>query len=152
MAIENQNYDPAAKYGGEWVTNDLKAESVTGPKIAATAVSGSQLATAKGYFAVSVRMPPNTTEQNVFGTDGLGVASTLTAAIGCAMDETAVSVSIVGGSSSIGTIVLTSIDGTGAAKGPDTDLQSAALTAGTKLFLANNVEGEVQVTLTFEVD
>lgn len=142
MAIENQNYDPAAKYGGEWVADDIKDAAITGAK----------LSTGLGYFSKTVRMPENSTAStSVFGSSGLGVASTITGLFATSSTTAAVTVYLEGGSSSIGTCVLTSRDGTGFAAVSDTALESAAVAAGTNLVLYPDTAGEVQVTLTFEV-
>ena len=145
MAIENQNYDPAAKASGEWVTDDIKNANVTGAKIATTI----------GYFSVATQLTgTNTGEFNVFGSSGLGVASSIVGFAASAVDRTisAVNVSLVSGQSSVGTVVLDDQLGTGSTAGPDAALESAAIAAGTKLFLERTTDSIVQVTLTFEID
>ena len=140
-----QDYDPGFKYGNTLVTNDIGAQQVT----------GSTIATRIGYFSVgTILTGTNTAEFNVFGSGGLGVASSIVAFASSAVDRTisAVNVFLVAGESSVGTVVLDDQLGTGSAAGPDAGLESATLAAGTKLFLERSTDSIVQVTLTFEVD
>ena len=140
-----QDYDPGFKYGNTLVTDDIGAQQVT----------GSTIATRIGYFSVGTTLSgTNTAEFNVFGSGGLGVASSITAFVASNIEDTlsATNVFLTAGESSVGTVALGGVAGSLSVQGPDAALESATLTAGTKLFLERSIDSIVQVTLTFEVD
>ena len=137
-----QDYQPGLKYGNILVENDIGDSAITGAK----------LVTTLGYFSVSAEPGPNTTEKSIFGTSGLSVACTITGIIVTALDNTAVNVSLNAGTASIGTVVLNGFDNASTAiSGPDADLESVAVSAGTNVFIANSAAGATSAMINFEI-
>ncbi len=137
-----QDYNPSLKYGNTIGTNDIANSAVTGEKIA----------TAKGYFVAATELAATTTEKSLFGTGGLGVASTVTSIFCTSLDGTAVNVALTGGTASIATVELGGNTTTTMANGPNAAMASTGVAASINIFLENNVQGATMAVVTFEID
>ena len=147
-----ENYDPGLKYGNTIIADDIASNAVTTAKINSAAVTGSKLSTALGYFSVMQEIDGTTTEQTLFGVGGLGVASTITG-IMCSVKDgaTAITVSLVNGTASSGTVTLSGYGGGSITAGSDAVLTSVAVSASTNVFIQSNNDGVGLAVVNFEI-
>ena len=144
MAINQENYDPGLKQGTVLITNDIANRAVTGVK----------LATGQGFFQKTVNMDTDTTlpEKSLFGTGGLGVASTITGFFVSGLDATALSVELTAGEASVSTCALLGEEATASVMiGPNGPLVATQVAATANIFLQNTASADVLATVTFEI-
>ena len=168
MVIKHENYDPGLKYGAVAETGDIEDDAVTTAKIVDDAVTTAKIldanvTTAKiadanitgvklstggvGYYTTIINTGNTTVEQTVFGTSGLAVATTLTGMFASGLDNTTVTVSLVGGTASVGTVVLGGVVTTSTAGGT---FSPTAVAASTNIFVENDNDGDVMVLISFQ--
>jgi len=152
MPIQARNYDPAQRYGAEIDTSNIAAGEIVTADIADSGVTGVKLATRLGYFTVSKNMALASSEQSLFGSTGLGVASTITGIYATGLDTTATSINLVADQASVATVNLTGEDNTvGAMVGPSAALAATAVAANAHVYLQSTAQADALVTVTFEI-
>ena len=142
--VNQENYIPGLKYGNTLITNDIANRAVTGVK----------MATGQGFFTKSVNMTLDTTlaEISLFGTSGLGVASTITGFYAAGLDTTAVTIELVAGEASVATCALIGEEATPSVMvGPDGALSAVQVAATANVFVKNSASADALVQITFEV-
>ena len=152
MPLQTKNYDPAEMYGAELDTSNIPASEIVTADIAAAAITGAKIATAKGYFVVATNLAATTVEYSLFGTGGLGVASTMTSIFCTSLDASAVTVSLTGGTATIATVELGGNTTTTMANGPNAAMASTGVAASTNVILENSAQGATMAVVTFEID
>ncbi len=141
MAIKEENYNPAKKYGAVSVTDDIGNSSITGAKLSSLV----------GYGVVTKNLAYSVAELSLFGTSGLAVATTLTGIFATKGDATTTTVNLVNGQASIAAVLLAGLfDSVSAVAGPTTPFVATAVPAGTNVFLVADVKGAGMATVTFE--
>lgn len=152
MPLQTRNYDPAQKAGAEIDTRNIPAGEIVTSDINNKAITGVKLATGQGFFIKSVVVGLGVAEVSLFGTGGLGVASTITGFYVAGLDATAVTVDLVAGEASVGTCVLGGEEATATVMvGPQEAFTVAQVAASANIFLQNNVQAGVMAMITFEI-
>lgn len=117
-------------------------------------ILGANLGTGIGHFQKTVNMTTDTAlpEKTLFGTSGMGIASTITGFFVAGLDGTAVSVSLTAGQASVATCALLGEEATASVMiGPNAALVATQVAANVNIFLENSASADVLATVTFEI-